>query len=113
MSTEGFNRLKDCRYGRMLYNINDTFVGRLLDRYGEYSEGEIDLFKQIVRPGDVVIEVGANIGAHTVWFARNTWPGGAVIAFEPQRLVFQTLCANLALNDIVNALVYQQACGRK
>src|SRR5947199_9441604 len=113
MATEGFNHLKDCRHGRMLYNVNDAYVGRSLDLYGEYCEGEIELFKQLVRPGDVVIEVGANIGAHTVWLARATSPGGAVIAFEPQRLAFQTLCANLALNDIVNALAYQQACGRK
>jgi FkbM family methyltransferase len=59
-----------------------------------------------------VVEVGANIGAHTVWFAQTTASnGGAVIAFEPQRIVFQTLCANLALNNIRNVIAYQSACG--
>jgi len=33
------------------------------------------------------------------------------MAFEPQRLVFQALCANLALNNIANALAFQQAVG--
>src|SRR5262245_2266954 len=98
MVNDGFNRLKNCRHGRMLYNINDRFIGASLHAYGEYSEEEIDLFKQIVRAGDIVIEVGANIGAHTVWFSKETAQGGGrVVAFEPQRLVFQTLCANLAL----------------
>jgi FkbM family methyltransferase len=111
MTNEGFNRLKDCRHGRMLYNVNDRYVGRSFDLYGEFSEGETDLFRQIVRPGDVVIEVGANIGAHTVWFARATLPNGGVLAFEPQRMVFQVLCANIALNSLPNAVLHNKACG--
>jgi FkbM family methyltransferase len=106
-----FNRLKDCRHGKMLYNVNDYYVGRSLDVYGEFSEGEIELFSRIVRPSDVVIDIGANIGAHTLFFAKATSPNGAVFAFEPQRIVFQTLCANMALNSIVNAFCFQQAVG--
>ena len=60
MSDEGWNRLKDCRHGRMLYNVNDRYIGRSLDLYGEFSEAEVELFRQIVRPGDIVVEVGAN-----------------------------------------------------
>lgn len=106
-----FNRLKDCRHGKMLYNVNDQYVGRSLDAYGEFSEGEIELFSRIVRPGDVVIDIGANIGAHTLFFAKATSPNGAVFAFEPQRIVFQNLCANMALNSILNAFCFQQAVG--
>src|SRR5579863_5570557 len=98
----GFNRVCQCRYGMMVYNAHDKFVGRFLDKYGEYCEAEVGLFKLIVRNGDCVIDAGANIGAHTLFFARATWPGGLVLAFEPQRLVYQTLCANLALNSIKN-----------
>ena len=112
-TTEGFNRLKDCRHGRMLYNVHDMYVGRSLELYGEFSEGETQLFGQIVRPGDLVIEVGANIGAHTVWFARQTAPRGGVIAIEPQRIVFQVLCANVALNSLANVLTMQKACGEE
>jgi FkbM family methyltransferase len=79
--------------------------------YGEYSEGEVDLFRQCVRPGDVVIEVGANLGAHTVPLAKLVGPQGSVLALEPQRLLFQTLCANLALNNIPNVVCFQEASG--
>ncbi len=106
-----FNRLKQCRHGHMLYNVNDAYVGRSFDLYGEYSEGEIDLFRTFVQPEQVVVEVGANIGAITVFLAKHVGPRGLVVAVEPQRLVYQTLCANLALNSIVNALCYQQASG--
>jgi FkbM family methyltransferase len=95
----------------MLYNVNDTVVGRSLDIYGEYSEGEIDLFRAYVRPAQVVVEVGANIGAHTVFLAKHVGSQGLVVAIEPQRLVFQTLCANLALNSIANVVCSQQASG--
>jgi FkbM family methyltransferase len=95
----------------MVYNVNDQYIGRSLDLYGEFSEGEIDLFKQLSRPGQIIIEVGANVGAHTVFLAQQVGITGRVLAFEPQRLVFQALCANLALNNIVNVLAFQQAVG--
>jgi FkbM family methyltransferase len=106
-----FNKQRDCRYGRVLFNENDIYIGRSLDTYGEFSEGEVDLFRQIVKEGAVVVEVGANIGAHTLFFARQVGLTGAVIAFEPQRVVFQTLCANMALNSVSNCQCYQQAVG--
>jgi FkbM family methyltransferase len=106
-----FNRTKVCRYGTMVYNVNDCYVGRSLDLYGEYSEGEVALFRQIVRPGDAVLDIGANIGTHTLFFARQVGTTGAVFAVEPQRVVFQTLCANMALNNVTNAWCFPCALG--
>ena len=97
----------------MLYNIHDNFIGRSLDLYGEYCEAEAELFRQVVQPGSLVVEVGANLGAHTVFLARHVTPSGTVVAFEPQRIIFQTLCANLALNSIRNVFCFQQAVGAK
>jgi FkbM family methyltransferase len=106
-----FNQVADCRYGKMLFNRNDRYIGKSLSLYGEFSEGEIDLFRQVVEPGSVVVEVGANIGTHTLFFARQVGLEGAVIAFEPQRVVFQSLCANMALNSVTNAQCFQKAVG--
>lgn len=106
-----FNRLKTCRYGQMLFNTHDAIIGRSLERYGEFSEGEVEMFRQMVRPGNVVVEIGANIGAHTVFFAQQVGPAGMVLAFEPQRIVFQTLCANVALNSLTNVHCFQEAVG--
>jgi FkbM family methyltransferase len=106
-----FNQLADCRYGRMLFNRNDRYIGKSLSLYGEYSQAEIDLFHQILKPGSLVVEVGANIGTHTLFFARQVGLEGAVVAFEPQPLVFQTLCANMALNCVTNVRCFQKAVG--
>jgi FkbM family methyltransferase len=106
-----FNQLADCRYGRMLFNRNDRYIGKSLNLYGEYSEAEIDLFRQVVKPGSLVVEVGANIGTHTLFFARQVGLEGAVVSFEPQRVVFQSLCANMALNSVANVQCFHKAVG--
>lgn len=99
------------RHGRFFVNRNDTYVGRSMQRYGEWSEPEIALFDQIVRPEDVVVEAGANLGAHTVWLSRRVGDLGLVHAFEPARHTFQLLCANLVANDCLNVKAVQQAVG--
>ncbi|MDF1811095.1 MAG: FkbM family methyltransferase [Verrucomicrobiales bacterium] len=108
-----YNEMTDTRYGRMLYNRNDIYIGKSLQLYGEFSPGESDLFRAIVSPGMTVVEAGANIGAHTIPLARFTGPSGAVVVFEPQRIVFQTLCANIALNHLTNVVARNAAVGEK
>ena len=73
----------DCRYGRMTFDSRDKWLGRSLDLYGEWSEPEVDLYRRIVKPGDTVVEVGANIGAHTLLLAQLVGEDGSIIAFEP------------------------------
>lgn len=109
---EGFNALKPCRHGLMVFNRNDQYIGRSLALYSEFSEHEVLIFRHFLAEGGTVVEVGANIGAHTVYFSSAVGPGGSVLAFEPQRLVFQTLCANLAINSIANVHAYHAAVGR-
>jgi FkbM family methyltransferase len=109
--TPGFNVLTETRYGPMLYNRHDVYIGRSLELYGEWSEGEISLFRQVLRPGMVVVDAGANIGTHTVALAQAVTPSGQVWAFEPQRIVFQTLAANVALNSLTNVSCQPRALG--
>ena len=95
-----YNILKDIEDGTILYNPNDTYVGKSIEAYGRYQLEELKIFDRFVQSGDTVLDIGANIGTHTLWFANKVGPKGSVIAFEPQRLIFQTLCANMALNSI-------------
>jgi len=95
-------RLKYCRHGVMLYDTRDEHIGLALDRYGEYAELEAQLFSGLIKPGMLVVEVGANIGAHSVHLAKLVGENGGLVAFEPRRMMYQMLCANLALNGIQN-----------
>lgn len=100
------------RHGVMLALPGDHYITGCLEAYGEFSPGEWRLLEQVIKPGMVVLEMGANIGVHTVAMARACRPG-PLYAFEPQRRVFQILCANLALNDVDNVMARQEACGRE
>lgn len=51
--SSGFNSLRMCRYGAML---NDIYVGKSLDCYGEFSEKEIELFSQLIRTEKAILK---------------------------------------------------------
>ncbi|MBI1776504.1 MAG: FkbM family methyltransferase [Proteobacteria bacterium] len=108
---DAFNILKNCRHGAMLFNRNDQYVGRSLELYGEYCEARVETLRQLLQQGDVVVDVGAYIGNTTLFYARAVGEKGAVVAFEPQRVIFQTLCANLALNSMTNVYAVHAAVG--
>lgn len=111
LDVPGFNVLIKARYGYCLYNKHDIYIGQAIEKYGEYGEVEAKLFKELLRPGMTVIEAGANIGTHTQVLSQVVGEAGHVIAFEPQRVVFQALCANMALNNAVNTDCYPFAVG--
>ncbi len=104
--------MKKCRYGLMIYNKKDIWVGRSFDLYGEYSEAEVQVFRDTVKSGDVAIDVGANTGSHTVALARLVG-GGMVLAFEPEKTAYYTLCGNVSINNLRNVVCYQQAVGNR
>lgn len=90
------------RYGPMSWLRNDHYVGRSLDLYGEYSQSEADLLARILKPGDVVVEAGANVGGLTLPMAAAIAPypcadgrNGKVLAFEPQPRYFELLHFNV------------------
>ncbi len=105
-------RLKNCRHGLFLYLATDRYIGHSLDLYGEWSEEELRLLANFIRPGDTVLDVGANIGTHTVAFAQMVGAGGVVWAQEPQRILVQILCANAALNNLVNVQALHAGASR-
>jgi len=99
------------RHGWFLANYEDVYLGRALLLYGEYGEFEAQMLDQLVRPDKDVIEVGANIGTHTVPMARKlAATGRRLLAVEPQPVIFQNLCANLALNGLFNVAAENAAC---
>jgi hypothetical protein len=91
-------KLQQCRHGWML--CDGPVIGKCLELYGEYSEGEVDCMRRYVRPGDTVVDVGANIGSLTLPLAHMVGEAGSVYAIESRPENFNLLCANLALNAL-------------
>ncbi|MGA2887234.1 MAG: FkbM family methyltransferase [Terracidiphilus sp.] len=107
-------QLTETRHGTMLVNLNDLYMGQAFLRYGECFESEIDVLLGMLRFPGLVIDVGANMGVHTVPLAKElARQGRSMLAFEPQPVIFQQLCANLALNGLMNVQAFPYACGSK
>ncbi len=96
---------------RQLYFDTDIFFGPILERFGGYSPGETDLLRHFIKPGDTVVDAGANIGCHTLTMGELVGPGGAVLAFEPQRAIYYALCGSLALREMWHVVAFQCALG--
>jgi FkbM family methyltransferase len=92
--------LKQCKYGWMLFS--GPYIGKCFELYGQYSESEISVMRTFLREGSTVIDVGANIGDLTVPLATIVGSSGRVYAIESHPETFNVLCANLALNALVN-----------
>jgi len=83
------------RYGNMLIFTEDPTIGKALDLYGEYCHSEIELIKNYTDKTSFFIDVGANIGTHSIGVAPNV---KRVLAFEPNLENFNLLTKNCALN---------------
>ncbi|MFH1344274.1 MAG: FkbM family methyltransferase [Pseudomonadota bacterium] len=66
--------------------------------------------RKLVTPGALVLDIGANIGAHTLSLAQLVGSGGSVMAFEPTDYAFRKLSRNLALNPLLAARVDARHC---
>lgn len=101
--------LKRGRWGEFLL-IRGDLISEYVNLYGEWCEGEVELFRALLPEDGVAVEVGSNIGMHAVPISRFCGRG-ALFCYEPQRVVFQILCANLALNARTNVFARHCAVG--
>jgi len=65
---------------------------------GLFEWSTVSAYRRLIRPDDVVLDIGANIGAHTLHLAHCVGPGGKVVAFEPTAFAFNKLFTNVSLN---------------
>ena len=73
---------------------------------GAFEPETVRCYQRLIRSGDVVLDIGANIGAHTLHLARTVGPAGRVIAFEPTDYAFAKLTRNAALNPGLSGRIH-------
>ena len=61
------NICHDFRFGKIMYNVLDLYVGKSFKLYGEYSPGESALFADILQPGDVVVILSDGVTETAPW----------------------------------------------
>ncbi len=73
--------------------------------FGYFECETVRAYRRLLKPGDTVLDIGANIGAHTMHMARCVTPTGKVIAFEPTTYAYNKLRQNIALNPTLASLI--------
>ena len=86
-----------------------SFLEWQLWAFGSYEEHFAELFRCLVGPGDRCIDVGANVGVHTIRLAKLVGAQGEVIGIEPNEEAALRAVSNLALNRVTNARVMHAA----
>lgn len=99
------------REGEFITHLNDQGVCKTLREQGVWAADDLRVFRQLLRIGDCVFDIGGHIGHHSVVFSRLVGEEGRVFTFEPQRELKRLLAANLALNERTNVEVFQCAVG--
>jgi FkbM family methyltransferase len=75
---------------------------------GHLEPGLADFMEKWVQPGMTVVDVGANIGLHSLSCAKRVGPEGRVYCFEPSPRIAKILQMNLVMNQLKHQAVVQQ-----
>lgn len=121
--------LASTNHGTMIVNRNDYHMVNEREGYGvgfqlmaqsAFDPSEVglllallDLRRHYYEDGVVAIDGGANIGVHTIEWARHMHGWGSVVAFEAQAPVYYALAGNVALNNCFNVRALHAALGKE
>jgi FkbM family methyltransferase len=78
---------------------------------GRWEPEVIEACLSSVRPGDIVLDVGAYVGLYTVLLAKAVGDQGCVVAFEPHTETYVHLQDNVKLNGLTNVRAIRVALG--
>jgi FkbM family methyltransferase len=90
------------RFGARLRGNTQDFIQRHVYYFGLWEPNLTAFLARRLRPGDVFIDVGANIGYFALQAARLLGPTGSVVAIEASPSIYDMLTRNLALNGARN-----------
>lgn len=98
----------DSKNGYMALPISDITIGKNLGFKGHWNFTEIQRLLEQTNPDDVIYFIGTHVGTLVVPIAKKV---KTVVGFEANENTFWFLKANLCLNKITNALVFNKAVG--
>lgn len=75
---------------------------------GGFEPLTLKQYYKIIRPSSVILDIGANIGSHTLHFAKIAGEKGCVFPFEPTDSAFDRLKTNISLNPTLAPHIHPQ-----
>ncbi len=86
----------------------DSVLSRVIYQQS-FEEEELAFYRKFIKPGFVVLDIGANIGLHVLYAAKLAGENGYVHAFEPVKKTFSRLQENIAINRVTNITAHNMA----
>ena len=105
--------LMEVQGSKMYVDYRDEGLAPYLFSTGVYGRQDTELFKEQIRPGMVVVDVGANIGYYALIAAKLVGNEGKVYAFEPVSNNYDLLVANIKVNGYTNIIPIPKAVSNK
>lgn len=97
-----------------LFWLNDTgYVDKCIRETGVFEPESTTVVNRLVKNGDVVLDVGANIGYYTVILSKLVGPQGKVLCFEPTEHFGKVLKKNLEINNVKNTELFALGLSNK
>lgn len=91
------------KYGIMNVFKGDDPIGTCLYHYGEWADQEFDIIDKLVNKDSCCIDIGSNIGTHTIWLSHKC-SNNLIFSFEPQFYIFLLLNSNILINNCFNVI---------
>jgi len=109
-ATEDLYRTPD---GDLFWLNRSSYVDQCIVRDGVFEADCVKIVRALVKPGQVVLDVGANIGYYTIILAKLVGPEGRVFAFEPTQHFRTVLERNVAANKLTNVEIISTGLSSK
>lgn len=94
------------RFGDLFWLNKISYVDKCIIDYGLFEIESTNVVKKLVKPGDIILDIGANIGYYTVMMSKIVKEHGKIYAFEPTEYFRSVLNANIEVNKINNVEVF-------
>ncbi len=98
---------------KMYLDPTDAVMTPTILVLGRWEPAETDWFLRMVKPGDTVVDAGANTGYYTLIGSRLVGDKGKVYAFEPEPANFELLQKNVRLNGLTNVVLERKALSNR
>ncbi len=98
--------------GAVCFVNTKDLIGWKIFFFGEYERDTNSVLARYVKPGDTVVEAGANMGSESILIGRLVG-AGQVYCFEPNPYTFERLKINIAINELANVHAYDYALGEQ
>jgi FkbM family methyltransferase len=100
-------------FGDLFWLDKNNFIDQCIIKYSCFEKDSTLTTKKILKSGDVVLDIGANIGYYTVFMSKIIGKDGKVLCFEPTKYYRDVLKKNVQVNKIENCEIFDYGISDK